>query len=293
MFPPTWNRPPWRNIAVKIVTKGCGNASATEQFPLSGGLDIGRRDRVECLRVALGEIPARADHLEECEVPGLSRVRPPIEREVPEEVGFRPRELLAADRRLSDALELGEETRLGRGGVLGRRAEVRDEEAGSGPERYQDPERIGEPALLPELDEESARHPAAEHGAQHADGGIRRIAEPGPEVAHEDLRLLGRPLENAPCADRRGGRGGTDLAGARARELREEPLGGPHDARVRHLAAHREHDSLRLEHRAIVRDELAAREPPDGGREAEAGPRGRIASVELPQQGVEAQREGW
>src|SRR5207247_2287161 len=138
------------------------------------------------------------EDLEEREVPGLSRVRPPIERKVPEEVGFRPRELLAADRRLANPLELGEETRLGRGGVLGRRAEVRDEEAGSGPERYQDPERIREPALFPELDEESARHPAAEHGAQHADGGIRRVAEPGPEVADEDLRLLGRPLENAP-----------------------------------------------------------------------------------------------
>src|SRR5207247_11468464 len=112
------------------------------------------RDRVERTGLALVEIPAYTDHLEEREVPRLSRVRPAVQRKAPEEVCLRPSELLVADRRPADLLELGEETRLGRGGVLGRRAQVGDEEAGSGAERRQGTERVRKPALLPEPGEE-------------------------------------------------------------------------------------------------------------------------------------------
>src|SRR2546425_11337881 len=98
-------------------------------------------------------------------------------------------------------------TRLGRGGVLGRRAQVGDEEAGSGAERRQGTERVRKPALLPELGEEPACRPRAEHGAEHAESGIHRVVEPGTKVAREDLRLLSGPLEDAPLAARRGGAG--------------------------------------------------------------------------------------
>src|SRR3989442_10899576 len=98
--------------------------------------------------------------------------------------------------------------------------------------------------------------------------------------------LLSGPLEDAPLAARRGGRGGADFVRAGPRKLREEPLGGPDDALARHLAAHRENRPVRPEDPPVVRGELRAPEPLDGRLEAEAGPCVRVAAVELPQQGV-------
>src|SRR3989442_4193151 len=95
--------------------------------------------------------------------------------------------------------------------------------------------------------------------------------------------LLSGPLEDAPLAARRGGRGGADFVRAGPRKLREEPLCLPDHSLARHLAAHREDRPLRPVDRPVPRGQVRAVEPHDRQLYAEAVAFVLLAAVEFPQ----------